>query len=133
MTLRKVTLWSMTPTEYIVGGYELMRHKNTYRCIPFPNGEFAEPLDVTVQIERMPIHCISRIERRTRIDEYIAIEPSLHEVLELPIRTKYDEAMERERKITASTRMQRDEFALKLDYFTDAPWYVCVWRLLRAR
>lgn len=128
--MRKVTLWEMKPTEMIVGGDEIVRHqRDSFKAFPFSrDGEWAMPLDTTVQVERIPIHTISKMERGERHDEYIAIEPKLREVLEVPFVTQVMKAEKAEaewREYAHAVDRRRTEFNKK-------PWYHRIYLAIKA-
>jgi hypothetical protein len=118
----------MSPTEMIVGGDEIFRHRMTEAVFPFSkDGDLAMPLDTLVQVERIPVHHIRKMERGHSQDEYIAIEPRLREILEVPFLEKVRKA----ERVEAEWREHAHKSAQRVAKFNSQSWYVRVWRALR--
>lgn len=126
--MRKVTLWEVKPIEMMVGGYEICRYATPDSAFPFSvSGEWAVPMTPMVAVERIPIHHIRKMERGQLQEEYIAIEPRLREILELPFREEVQNA----EKLAAEWHETANIVALQIANFKELPWYARAWRALR--
>jgi len=129
--MRKVTLYEVKATEMMAGSYQYLERyvSQPVSLQMLPDGGFMMPLDRAVQIERMQVHCIRKVERRPGRgfeedvvvhDRFIAIAPDLEEILEAPFEAKVQSAEH-------SLRLANE----RIKAFNSMRWWKRAWKALR--
>lgn len=129
--MREVTLYQITATEMMAGDYVEIVRMDPARGLRFSAREAMLPIDDCVTVERLPVHCITRCdqiagfpEQRRYTEKYIAIEPRLRKMLELPFE---EIAHDAKRKLVAE--MERRNFTLqRVAEFNAQPWWRRAWQ-----
>ena len=138
--MRTATLFQLTALEIATSAdYAEIATFDNMRMFPLPNGEMAIPLGPTVI--RVPVEHIRtslRVKGVSFMDGretyktrhyYIAIEPKLRELLELPFKLQVDAA--NEAKWRAKSKL--DLFERREAAWWAQPWYLRVWSALRGQ
>lgn len=90
---------------------------------------FREPNEaiISIEIQKVPVHMVSKIRYGERTDHYIALDPDLREILEAPFRSEMREMsynLDEYRREHARIKANRNKF-LSLS------WYSRIWKALK--
>lgn len=126
----EVTLYELRPhhiyqkyPEYYIERY--LRSEKPYLF----EGDFQEARMVA-EIERIPVHKIRYEEGRVSRTIRIAMEPRLSELLEAPIKAKFESDTRRLEKELATKDEQIKLFEERISLFNSLPWYRKIWFVL---
>lgn len=85
---------------------------------------------MVAEIERIPVHKIRYEEGRVSRTIRIAMEPRLSELLEAPIKAKFESDTRRLEKELATKDEQIKLFEERISLFNSLPWYRKIWFVL---
>ena len=120
--MRKVTLYTVKSASYELENSQTVFER--YVLQPFPDGAMGFPIE-NVQREEIPTHHIRDCGR----DSFIAVEPRLREMIELPMAKKLESA----RHEVAMERRSLDALTQRVVNFERTPLWRRLWISYKGR
>lgn len=134
--MREATLYTIQEQRVVCGDYlEMARQFGPMPPLsPMTDGNTLFPIDSpSVEVERLPVHAISRIQHGQRSDDYIVLASELREILEAPFVGRV-EKLEWERvKLISENRQYMNAvegYENRLEHFNTLNWFRRVWHVI---
>ena len=134
--MREATLYTVQQQRVVCGDYlEMARQFGPMPPLsPMTDGDALYPVDSpSVEVERLPVHAISKIQHGQRIDDYIVLDSELREILEAPFTSQIEKLeWERAKLIRECKQYAKDleGYELRLERFNTANWFLRVWHVI---
>lgn len=101
---------------------------------PMTDGDALYPVDSpSVEVERLPVHAISKIEHGQRVDDYIVLEPELRKILEAPFAGRVEKLEWERAKLIRENKQYMsavEGYENRLEHFNTLNWFRRVWHVI---
>lgn len=133
--MREATLYTIHSQRVMCGDYFEMWKT----CGPMPSlvqvrEDGIIPVDMpTVEIKRLPVHSIGKIEYGERKTDYIVLEPELRKILEAPFAGELEKLELVKVKLDHENRQLKnalEAYESRIERFNTCNWFLRVWHVI---
>lgn len=134
--MKEATLYTIQEQRVMCGDYfEMARQFGPMPPLsPMTDGDALYPVDSpSVEVERLPVHAISKIEHGRRVDDYIVLEPELREILEAPFVGRVEKLEWEKAKLLRENKQYINAvegYENRLEHFNTLNWFRRVWHVI---